>query len=147
MYFSIALSSFIFNLSALIGYFRSVKTANLASTIATWFSFIILAANIIVWAVAAAIYKYEKGVTDDQGKHDDLWGWTCSGPAKAIQETFHEVPFDKYCNIQSASWYAGLVQVGAMVLSAIIFLLAWRRKQVKKQVRRSMSDRLTPHQY
>jgi hypothetical protein len=147
MYFSIAASSFVLNFSSLIGYFRSVKTANLLSTMATWFSAIVLAANIIVWAVAAAIYRYEKGVVNDLGKHDDLWGWTCSGAAKAIQETFHEVPFDRYCNIQSAGWYAGLIQIGAMVLSAIIFALAWRRMKVKKQVRRSMSDRLTAHQY
>jgi hypothetical protein len=147
MYFSVALTSFILNFSSLLGYLRSVKTANLANTMATVFSFIILAANIIVWAVAAAIYKYEKGVVDQLGKHDDLWGWTCSGAAKAIQDTFHEVPFDRYCNIQSAGWYAGLVQIGAMVLSTIIFALAYRRTRVKKQVRRSMTDRLTPHEY
>jgi hypothetical protein len=146
MYFSIALTSFVLNFSSLMGYFRSVRAANLANTMSTVFNYIILAANIIVWAVAAGIYKYEKGVVED-GKHNDLWGWTCSGAAKAIQESFHEVPFDQYCNIQTAGWYAGLIQVGAMVLSAIILALAYRRKGVKKQARRSMDERLTPHRY
>jgi hypothetical protein len=136
----VALASFVLNLSSLIGYFFSVKTANLTSTIATTFSVLIMAGNIVVWIVAAAIYRYEKGVVNTTGKHDDLWGWTCSGAAKAIQETFkEEVPFDRFCNIQSAGWYAGLVQIGAMILSVIIFFLAMRRMKVKKQVRRSMS--------
>jgi len=142
MYFSIALTSFVLNLSALIGYLRSVKTANLTSTISTVFSSLILVANIVVWCVAAAIYRYEKSVTEN-GKNNDLWGWTCSGAARAIQKAFEkEVPFDKYCNVQTASWYAGLVQIGAMILSIIIYLLAVRRMQAKQVVRRSMSDRL-----
>ncbi|KAF2427713.1 hypothetical protein EJ08DRAFT_735934 [Tothia fuscella] len=142
MYFTIALSSFVLNFSSLVSYCFSVRASNITSTIASTFSMIIMAANIIVWGVAAGIYRYQKGVINESGKHDDLWGWTCSGAAKAIQETFkQEVPFDRYCDIQSAGWYAGLIQVGAMVLSMIIFFMAMRRMKIKKQARRSMSDR------
>lgn len=83
------------------------------------------------------------------GRHDDLWGWTCSPAAKAIQSVFKDdVPFDKYCNIQSAGWYAGLIQVGAMVLSGVIFALAWRRRGVKKVVGRGVvTERLVRDEY
>jgi hypothetical protein len=54
--------------------------------------------NIIIWAISAAIYRLEK---DKGGKHNDLWGWTCSGPADAIQTIFKdEINFNTYCNAQ-----------------------------------------------
>jgi hypothetical protein len=140
MYFSIAAVSFIINLGTLIAYFHSVKRANLVSTIGTVFNVFIAAANLIVWIVAAAIYKYEKEITTE-GKHNDLWGWSCSGAADAIQDAFQDqVNFSKYCTIQSTSWYLGLVQVGAMVLSVVIMLMSAGRNRTKKDVQRRTKE-------
>lgn len=106
----------------------------------TFFNVFIAVANLVVWIVAAGIYKYEKEVTEN-GKHNDLWGWTCSAAADAIQHAFvDEVPFDKFCTVQAASWYAGLVQVGAMVLSVIIFLMTGRRRTTKGAVKRRTGE-------
>jgi ABC-type dipeptide/oligopeptide/nickel transport system permease subunit len=140
MYFGIAATSFLMNLGTLIGYFWGVKKANLVSTLSTVFNVTIAAANLLVWIIAAGIYKYEKELVED-GKHNDLWGWTCSAAADAIQHAFvNEVPFDRYCTVQATSWYAGLVQVGAMVLSVVIMLLAGRRKTTKGTVKRRTQE-------
>jgi len=142
MYFSVAGTSFVLNFATVLGYCISVKAANIASTMATVFTSLIFTMNIVVWSVAAGIYKQQKEQTE-AGKHNDLWGWTCSGPARAIQDTFKDiVPFDTYCNIQSASWYAGLVQVGAMLLSAVIYFFAWKRTKGRKEIRRSVDRSL-----
>ena len=64
---------------------------------ATLINGLILVGNLTIWVVTIAIYRYEQ---DLKGKLKDLWGWTCSGPAKALQTVFKEVQFDTYCNIQ-----------------------------------------------
>ena len=54
--------------------------------------------NLVVWSVAAAMYRNEK---DKDGKNSDLWGWTCSAGAKAIQKEFvGEIDFDRFCDVQ-----------------------------------------------
>jgi hypothetical protein len=138
MYFATALVSTIIHLGVLAAYMCGVRTANNIDSIGTTLQVVEVSAQVIVWIVVTAIYKYEKQITED-GKHNDLWGWTCSGPAQAIQQTFKDVvPFNSYCNIQSSSWYAGLVQVGALILSIIIYALVWRRRKSKQNVRRSV---------
>lgn len=90
--------------------------------------------NIVVWVVAAGVYRNEK---DKGGKSNDLWGWTCSPGARAIQKEFAgEVDFNRYCNVQSASWFVGLAQVGASVLSVVIYVLVIRRRGSKKRLQR-----------
>jgi hypothetical protein len=140
MYFSIAATSFFLNCVTLVAYLWSVKRANTFNNMSTIFNTFIAVANLVVWAVAAGLYRFEKGVTED-GKHNDLWGWTCSAAAQSIQHAFQdEVPFDRFCQVQSSSWYAGMVQVGAMLLTVVIWCLAGRRKKTKKVYRNSARD-------
>ena len=137
VYFGTAVISTIIHLFVLLGYLCSVRTSNIIDEIGTWVVSLELAGQLILWIVVAAIYKYEKEKTE-AGRHNDLWGWTCSGPAQAIQGTFEDViDFEKFCDIQSAGWYAGLIQIGAIILAIVIMILAWRRKKSKKAVRRS----------
>jgi hypothetical protein len=141
MYFATALVSVLTHIGVLLGYMCSIRTANRIDSVGTTIQMLEMGSQVIIWIVATAIYKYEKQITEN-GKHNDLWGWTCSGPAQALQETFQDVvPFNSYCNIQSASWYAGLVQVGGTLLSITIFLLAWKRKKSKQTIRRSAKVR------
>jgi hypothetical protein len=155
MYFLVAGIAVLLNLIIILAYlFSGVKRANKAATIATVFTWIVLIGNLVVWSIAASLYRTEK---DKNGKSNDLWGWTCSPAAKAIQKEFaKEVDFNRFCNIQvstllcyrndmltmqqSISWYIGLVQVGAALLTIItyIFVIVRRRKQkvIKKQVKR-----------
>jgi hypothetical protein len=59
---------------------------------------VVMIGNLILWSVAAAMYREEK---DKNGKSNDLWGWTCSTGARAIQKEFvKELNFNQYCNVQ-----------------------------------------------
>jgi hypothetical protein len=134
MYFSIAASSFLLNGIIMIAYLRDIRAANKAATVATTFTWTVIIANVVVWGVGAGLYKWGRS----EAKEKDLWGWSCSSGAARIQEVFQgEVKFGSYCNIQSFSWYMGLVQAGAGLLSVVIFLLVLRRKKTKKGKRQS----------
>ncbi|KAF2466545.1 uncharacterized protein BDR25DRAFT_306070 [Lindgomyces ingoldianus] len=134
MYFAVAAFTVLLHFIILLSYKFGVGHANKAATVATTFSWVVMIGNLVVWSVAAGLYRREK---DLGGKSNDLWGWTCSAAAEAIQKEFvGEVNFDKFCNVQSVSWYAGLVQVGAAFLTIFIYVLVWRRRQTKKKVKR-----------
>jgi hypothetical protein len=98
MYFSLATVSLVLNMSVLVGYMVSMKMFKITSKLSTLVTGVILVGNLTVWTASIAIYRYEKNL---KGKSNDLWGWTCSGPAKALQKIFEkEVQFDTYCNMQ-----------------------------------------------
>jgi hypothetical protein len=98
MYFAVAFVSLVLNFIIIFSYKFGVKYANKAAVVATTFSWVVMAGNLVVWSVAASLYRTEK---DKGGKSNDLWGWTCSPAAKKIQKEFAgEVDFDRFCNIQ-----------------------------------------------
>jgi hypothetical protein len=98
VYFSIAMISVILNFLTIFAYQFGIEKANVASYAASWFSMVVMVGNLVVWSVAAAMYREEK---DKNGKSNDLWGWTCSAGARAIQKEFvKELNFDQYCNVQ-----------------------------------------------
>ncbi|KAF2122450.1 hypothetical protein BDV96DRAFT_608506 [Lophiotrema nucula] len=139
MYFLVATISLLLNLVIIFSYKFGVKYANKATVVATTFSWIVMIGNLVVWSVAASLYRKEK-------KETDLWGWTCSPAARLIQKEFKkEVDFDQFCNVQSASWYAGLAQVGAAILTIITYVLVIRRKKTKKVMKRE-TQRLTSYE-
>jgi hypothetical protein len=159
MYFAVATTSLVLHISVLSAYFISQNALNRAAKANTIVSGLILFGNLTIWVVTVAVYRHEK---DLNGKHNDLWGWTCSGPAKALQHIFEmEVKFDAYCNIQvsrshitfppypllvmaanlgtlqSSSFYLGLLQTSAIVFTGLIYaLVAWKvfsKKKIKKR--------------
>lgn len=98
MYFAIAAVSVILNFGTVFSYKFGVDKANVASYVTSTFSWVIMLGNLIVWSVAAGMYRGEK---DKNGKSNDLWGWTCSAAARAIQKEFaDDVNFDRFCNVQ-----------------------------------------------
>jgi hypothetical protein len=98
MYFLIAGISVLLNVVIMFAYKLGVEKANKAATVATTFTWVVMLGNLIVWCVAASLYRTEK---DKGGKSNDLWGWTCSPLAREIQKEFAvEVDFDKFCNVQ-----------------------------------------------
>lgn len=108
--------------------------ANTAAYIASVFAWLDMLGNAGVWVAAAVMYRTEK---NKHGRSDDLWGWTCSPAARAIQREFvEEIDFDKYCNVQSASWYVGLARAAAALLTVGIYVLVCRRRQSKRRVER-----------
>ncbi|KAF2793726.1 hypothetical protein K505DRAFT_243686, partial [Melanomma pulvis-pyrius CBS 109.77] len=134
MYFGVATVSLVLNLVIIFSYKFGTKYANKAAVIATTFSWIVMAGNLVVWSVAASLYRTEK---DKGGKSNDLWGWTCSPAAQKIQKEFAgEVDFDRFCNIQSVSWYVGLVQVAASALTICTYIMVYMRRKAKKNLKR-----------
>jgi len=133
MYFAVAAIALILNAVIIISYLcGGTKSANKAATISTFFGWVVMIGNLVVWSIAASLYRTEK---DKDGKPNDLWGWTCSAAAKEIQDIFKDdVNFDKFCHTQSASFYAGIVQVAVGALTIITYLFVIRRRKVKKVV-------------
>jgi hypothetical protein len=98
MYFSIGIVSVVFHFGVLFAYLMSKKAINRAAQLNTAFSGMNLVFQLAVWAITCGIYRYEK---DLHGLSNDLWGWTCSEAASALQTVFEkEIQFNTYCNIQ-----------------------------------------------
>ncbi|KAF1843943.1 uncharacterized protein K460DRAFT_342716 [Cucurbitaria berberidis CBS 394.84] len=136
MYFSVAAVSMLLNFGTVFSYLFGVDEANRASHVTSVFGWIITAGNLVVWSVAAGTYRSEK---DKHGKSNDLWGWTCSAPARTIQKEFAgEVDFNRYCTVQSASFYIGLAQVGASLLTAVTYVMVFMRNRSKKNFQRQL---------
>ena len=58
--------------------------------------------HILVWAAVTILYRYEKSL---HGNDNDLWGWSCSQKAKAIQGEFNGVvDFSSLCTVQASSF-------------------------------------------
>lgn len=161
MYFVVAGISLALNLLILVAYAFGVDKANLIASVSTAFSWTMLLGNLVVWCIAASLYRTEK---DKDNKSNDLWGWTCSPAARKIQKEFAgEIDFNRYCDIQvssrtlqvtdntwliipqSISWYIGLVQVGAALLTVVTYVFVFIRKGKKKEIKRRHSQ--MPGQY
>lgn len=98
MYFGVASTSLFLDAGILISYLWSIKVANRMDNVGSAFSLVVFVGNLVVWAVAAGIYRYEK---DGGERPKDLWGWTCSSAAARIQDVFREdVEFEKFCGVQ-----------------------------------------------
>jgi hypothetical protein len=56
------------------------------------------AIHILAWIIISTLYRYEKGL---HGVNNDLWGWSCSQEAAAIQTEFKGVvDFQSLCSVQ-----------------------------------------------
>ena len=98
MYFGVAVVSVLLSFGTLFSYKFGFEKANTVSYITSTFSWVIMLGNLVVWSVAAGMYRREK---DFGGKSNDLWGWTCSAGARAIQREFvGEIDFNRFCNVQ-----------------------------------------------
>ncbi|KAE8846873.1 hypothetical protein HRS9122_03780 [Pyrenophora teres f. teres] len=134
MYFSVAVVSTVLHAVTLLAYCCSVGKANTVNTVTSVFSLIVMLGNVGVWAAAVGVYRMQK---DWHGISNDLWGWTCSHGASKIQVEFEGVvDFEKYCSVQSVSWFVGLAQAGAAVLTVVIYVLVWARRRSKKELKR-----------
>ncbi|KAF2031857.1 hypothetical protein EK21DRAFT_26811, partial [Setomelanomma holmii] len=133
MYFAVAAASVVLNFATVLSYKFGVKRANVASYVTSTFSWTVMLGNLVVWSVAAGMYRGQK---DKNGKSNDLWGWTCSAGARAIQKEFaKEIDFERYCNVQSVSWYIGLLQAGAALLTVVINVMVFMRRRSKRRVK------------
>jgi len=110
-------------------YFRGVKHAN---QVYYRYSVPLLVAEICthlgIWIATAVSYRVGK-----TGK--DLWGWSCSPKAQAIQAVFKEVDFSFLCGIQTGSWAVSVAQVILVVIAASGWILVFARSRHQKEVK------------
>lgn len=142
LYFSVALVSFLLDAAVLLAYCcGGVSSANKAADVGGWWTKLTWAGQVGVWVASVAIYRYGKEPLED-GKFKDLWGWTCSPAARAIQGQVPNVDFDRYCGVQTASFYSGIVNVAAGLLSVVILVMTGVRSRSK--MRASGADGAEP---
>ncbi|KAF2675232.1 hypothetical protein BT63DRAFT_450217 [Microthyrium microscopicum] len=133
MYFGVAATSLLLNACMLAGYLFSVRAANIASTVATLWEWLIMLGNFGFWLAGVIIYRTEK---DKGGVSNDIWGWTCSTGAQNVQDAFKDlIDFEKLCQTQSSSWYIGMIQVGSTIVTVVTFWFVFSRRSVKTRVK------------
>jgi len=92
-----------------------------------------LAAHVVVWAISAGAYKMA------QNGHD-LWGWSCSPNADAIQKEVQAfMDFGRLCTIQTGAWYTSIIEAVVYFITFIIVILMVRRASHKKKLERARS--------
>lgn len=83
------------NAIVVVSYFGGQKAANDASSVASFFSGLGILIHLVVWAVAAGLFKQQNATN---GVENDLWSWSCSTTADARAEAFKKVVnFDFLC--------------------------------------------------
>ncbi|CZT18689.1 uncharacterized protein RCC_04533 [Ramularia collo-cygni] len=135
MYTAVAAVSFLLNFVVMVSYLRSVRSANKADQIATYWSWATIVSHVVIWAVAAGLYRYGREPVD--GKSKDLWDWTCSHSAAELQQVLTSVNFAKYCKVQTSSYYAGIANASLGILTGVIMVCVLLRSKSKKIVKRA----------
>jgi len=115
--------------------------------------------HICVWITISAIYRYEKSTG---GNDNDLWGWSCSDKADAIQPDFQGVVgFGPLCtmqvsssgyslqqtaeNLQSSSWEVSLAEIALKIVFAVAHFILYRktREGEKQRLANEMGSAFT----
>ena len=89
MFAAASIVSSILALVALIAlWYRSKRRA-------AWFSLVFAAVHVIAWIIVSVVYRVEK-------QEKDLWGWSCTTKAKAIQQQLGsgKLDFGGLCKLQ-----------------------------------------------
>ncbi|RMY76715.1 hypothetical protein D0863_01786 [Hortaea werneckii] len=135
LYTAVAGISCLFNTAIILAYISGVRRANAVGDVASKWEYLVQGSQIVVWAVSAGIYRYGREPVD--GKFRDLWGWTCSQDAAALQAVMDDVDFEKYCGLQTASFNLGISNVAQAVLALVLYIFVFLRVRSKKRVQRA----------
>ncbi|KIW95754.1 uncharacterized protein Z519_02818 [Cladophialophora bantiana CBS 173.52] len=79
---------------------------------AAFFSLIYAAGHIVAWVIVSVVYRVEK-------TEKDLWGWSCTDKARAIQQQLDskKLNFESLCKLQASSWEVSVAEVVIKILS------------------------------
>jgi len=133
MLLAIATVTFLMNFITLCAYLCGVGAANKTNSIFSIVGYIMLAAHVVVWAVSAGAFKMARD-------GHDLWGWSCSPNADAIQEEVQAfMDFGKLCTIQTGAWYTSIIEAAVYFVTFLAVILMVRRAAHKKKINRVKS--------
>ncbi|KAL0633053.1 hypothetical protein Q9L58_008063 [Maublancomyces gigas] len=139
MMMSVSALGLLTNAVVVISYISGQKAANDASSVASFFSGLSILTHLVVWAVAAGLFKQQNATN---GVENDLWSWSCSTTADARAEAFKEVVnYDFLCKSNFTSWYISLANVGLGIISIVLYGLAMARVRSKKKLRQAQAAR------
>jgi len=128
MLLAIAAITFIMNFIVICTYICGVNAANKASSITGYIGYALLAVRIVAWGVAAGLFQ--KANTGN-----DLWGYSCSDQADAIQAQVQSyINFNTLCLTQTGAWYSSIIEVALYVLDIAIIIAMLKRRQYKRKV-------------
>lgn len=148
MLLAIATVTFLMNFITICAYLCGVGAANKTNSVFSIVGYIMLAAHVVVWAVSAGAFKMASN-------GHDLWGWSCSTNADAIQEEVKAfMDFGKLCTIQASlpirrekyanalqtgAWYTSIIEAAVYFVTFLVVILMVRRAAYKKKIARVKS--------
>jgi len=134
MLLAVSVVTMIMNLVTVCSYICGIDTANKTDRVATYVRYIMLALQVVAWAIGTGLFKMAN-------TGHDLWGYSCSGSADAIQEQVQSfLDFGKLCTAQTYTWYTSIVQAGSYLLTFILLLLVLKRSSGKKKMAKKMDN-------
>ena len=94
MLLAIATITFFMNFITLCTYLCGVGAANKTASVTSWIGYILMGVHVVVWAVAAGLFKMA-----NNGR--DLWGYSCSSTADEVQAEVQQfLNFGMLCTTQ-----------------------------------------------
>ncbi|KAL8393774.1 hypothetical protein RB595_003501 [Gaeumannomyces hyphopodioides] len=127
--FSVALAALVFDGCMLVAYmWPSTRYARWAVTIGGAAQYVVSSTKTISYAISAVVSKTSFDFGNASGTNPDLWSYTCTDQAAALDEM---IQAESNCNTQWASWAFALAQVALEVFGWAVSILAFRQTKQK----------------
>jgi len=128
MLLAISIVTVMLNFLTICTYVCGVNAANKMGSVTSFIGYVMLAIHVVVWAVAVGLFKMAN-------TGSDLWGYTCSDRADAIQAKFSSfMNFGQLCMVQNGAWYASIIEAIGYGLTFVLTLLILKRASHKKKL-------------
>ncbi|MCJ1395191.1 hypothetical protein MMC18_008074 [Xylographa bjoerkii] len=128
MVLAIAAVTMMMNLITLCFYCCGVDAANKSSKIMGYLGYIVMAVHAVVWAITTGLFKMAN-------IGNDLWGFSCSAEADAIQGQVESLlNFNDLCMVQQGTWVVTIIETVSYIILLIIYIYAARRLMHKRRL-------------
>lgn len=107
MLLAISIITFMMNFITMCTYICGVGAANKSASLTSYIGYVLMGIHVIAWAVSAGLFKMA-----NNGK--DLWGYSCSANADAVQAQVHAyLDFGMLCTTQVSPFVPEIYPGGA----------------------------------
>lgn len=138
--FSVAIAALVFDGCMIIAYLRPTsRFARWAIRIGGAAHYVVATGKTVSYGISAAISKTSYDFGNASGQNADLWSYTCTESAAAIEPIHAE----SNCNSQFASWAFAISQLGIELFGWVITILALR--QSNKLSPQAVNERFTAY--
>ncbi|KAK3360723.1 hypothetical protein B0T25DRAFT_629713 [Lasiosphaeria hispida] len=138
--FSVAIAALVFDGCMIVAYLRpSSKFAPWAIHIGGAAHYAVASAKTVGYAISAVISKTSFDFGNNSGQNADLWSYTCTEQAAAVEM----IQAESNCSSQYASWAFAICQLGLEVFGWVITILVLR--QSERLSPQAVDERFTAH--